>query len=169
MTGSVATAGHRRTLRAAWEVGRLLPTFVLFGLLKRLVSIRRLARMAWRAPLPACAPDAERLATARVLRAGAIAGWPDRDCLQRSLVLFRELSRLGANPELVVGFKPGDGGVEGHAWVTVRGRPVADELEGIAGFVPSLKFGPGGQLISGTRGPALPTSDGRPSSPPTLR
>ena len=41
----------------------------------------------------------------RAIKTSRLIGVPDRDCLQRSLLLYRVLSRAGANPRLVVGVR----------------------------------------------------------------
>jgi Transglutaminase-like superfamily len=63
------------------------------------------------------------------------------NCLDRSLVLYRYLSAVGANPELVVGMKRMQGAVEGHAWVEVRGRPVEESPEVLDGLARVTTFG----------------------------
>ena len=47
----------------------------------------------------------ERRLAASVLRLSQLLSLSDRDCLQRSLLLYRLLSRAGANPILVIGFR----------------------------------------------------------------
>ncbi len=56
-------------------------------------------------------------------------------CLTRSIVLFQLLERRFP-VELVLGFRPGREGVEGHAWVTVDGVPLGETEAGLEGFVP---------------------------------
>jgi hypothetical protein len=60
------------------------------------------------------------------------------NCLERSLVLYRYLSAVGADPQLVVGIRGGEEAVRGHAWVTVRGAPLEEPpltLEGLTRVV----------------------------------
>ena len=140
---------HRRAV-VVTEFARLWPLFVLFGVLKHAMPIGRLARLAWREPGDRSGLDIEREVIGRVLRVGALAGFPDRDCLQRSLLLYRELSRVGARPDFVVGFRKDAKGVVGHVWVTVRGQVVAETPSGLADFEPTLRFGARGILL-GTR------------------
>ena len=73
----------------------------------------------------------------------------DCDCLQRSLLLYRELSRLGADPTLTIGFRHSAQRVQGHAWVTARDEIVA-EPAGIGEYVPAIRFGRNG-MIEGPR------------------
>jgi hypothetical protein len=69
------------------------------------------------------------------------------DCLQSSLLLYRELSALGADPRLAVGFRRLENRVEGHAWVFVDGRAIPGETYDQP-FAPALHFGRGGVLVS---------------------
>lgn len=138
-------SGHRAA--GLTECARLWPHFVLYGLLKHAMPIARLVRLAWREPGGQSGLDVEQKVIGRVLRVGAFAGWPDRDCLQRSLLLYQELSRVGARPDLVVGFRKDERGVAGHAWVTVRGQVVAETPDAPDRFVPALRFGPDGALL----------------------
>jgi hypothetical protein len=80
-----------------------------------------------------------------VLHVVAFAGWPERDCLPRSLLLYRELSRAGADPSLVVGLRQADGAVEGHCWVETEGRPVAEPCD--ERFAPLWTFGHAGAIF----------------------
>jgi hypothetical protein len=137
-------------------VVRLLPGYVLFGLLKHLVPLRALVRWAWCPPHGPRDLDAERRLAARVCRLSRLTGLLDRDCLQRSLLLYRMLSRAGANPTLVVGFRRMNGRTFGHAWVIVDGYPVIEPEINLLRFSPMLGFG--------FRGEALPAiTAGRPS------
>jgi hypothetical protein len=62
------------------------------------------------------------------------------NCLERSLVTYRYLSRAGADPELVVAVRRGDEGVDGHVWVTVGGVPVHEQPDELEPYVPVLRF-----------------------------
>ena len=129
----------------AWAVGRLLPLYLAFGALKHVVPVQTLARWAWRAPTRPNDPEAVRRAVARVWRTQGLVNIGDRDCLQRSLLLYRELSRLGADPSLMVGFRQAAQRTQGHAWVTTRGA-VAVEPDDVNTYVPAFSFGQYGQL-----------------------
>jgi hypothetical protein len=62
------------------------------------------------------------------------------NCLERSLVLFRYLSAAGADPHLVVGIRSGEAAVRGHAWVTVRGKPVEEPPQSLEGLTSVVSF-----------------------------
>ena len=129
-------------------VGRLLPAYMLFGLLKHLVPLRLLARWAWCRPAGWRDRDLERRLQKRVIRLSQLVGLPDRDCLQRSLLLYRALSHAGANPKLIVGFDQMNSRIFGHAWVVVDGHPVIESETDLLRFSPVLAFGSQGVLLS---------------------
>jgi hypothetical protein len=141
----VTTVAMRRA-RTGRTIGRLLPVYVAYSVLKRVVPLPQLARMAWKASALERDPEAERRAIAAVTRLRQWFG-RDADCLQASLVLYRELSRLGAGPVLAVGFRGRVGAVEGHAWVSVDGRPIFNESNDEP-FMAALHFGAGGAVLA---------------------
>ena len=137
---------HRLTGLAT--VLRLAPVYVALGLAKHVVRVDRLARWAWRPPrsTPPSRLEQQRIVSL-VLRLGRATGQPERDCLERSLLLYRELSRAGADPRLVMGFRRDGARLAGHAWVERDGRPVTTESIGAEGFDATWTFGPGGRLL----------------------
>lgn len=142
------TSAATRRMSGAIVVARLLPIYLALAVAKHVVRIDRLARWAWRSPRPSPrAPGDEPRMVSLVLRLGAIAGRPDRDCLQRSLLLYRELSRAGADPRLFVGFRREHQRLVGHAWVECDGRPVTTEAIGREAFEATWGFGPGGRRL----------------------
>lgn len=148
-------------LRTAVTLARLAPQLVFFRMMKRRISLERLAQWAWKGeppngtaiqgntgttgPRAARYADEEARVIACVVRLHQLLGGRDDDCVPRSLLLYRELSRLGADPRLCVGFKPAEGGVVGHAWVEVAGRAVGEADPVPAGFNKQLVFGEGGR------------------------
>jgi hypothetical protein len=136
--------------RRAARLARLLATFSALGVLKHVVSLPTLVRWASRPPSARATRAADDILS-DVVRAGAFGGWPDRDCLQRSLLLYRELTRAGWRPELVVGFERGAAGLLGHAWVRADGRVIGDGDAAVARFEPALIFGADGALRTGAR------------------
>jgi transglutaminase superfamily protein len=72
------------------------------------------------------------------------------NCLERSLGAYRLLCRAGAQPELVIGMKRTSGGrIEGHTWVVVDARPLAEDTGALAGFAPLLAFDAHGRQAIG--------------------
>jgi len=126
----------------------LLPAYIAYGCLKHVVPLKRLARWAWRRPRGGRRDrEAERLLAARVLRASRLVGASDRDCLQRSLLLYHKLSQAGAEPKLLVGFRRVDGQTIGHAWVAVDGRPVIEGDAEWSDYAAIQAFGARGELV----------------------
>jgi hypothetical protein len=62
------------------------------------------------------------------------------------LLLYRVLSRAGADPTLVVGFHRSNGRICGHAWVTVDGRTVIEPEAELVRFSAAACFGLRGAL-----------------------
>jgi hypothetical protein len=135
-------------LKTGLIVGRLLPAYLLLGLLKHVIPLRWLARWVWCPPVGPRDRNTEWRLAASVLRLSQLAGLPDRDCLQRSLLLYRVLSRVGAEPKLVVGFERMNGQILGHAWVIVDGHTVIEPETDLLRFSPAFGFGMRGALLS---------------------
>ena len=78
------------------------------------------------------------------------------NCLERGLIAYRYLGAAGASPTLVVGLGRGErGGIIGHAWVLLDGRPAGESESAIAEYTPVFSFAPDGSLLAD---PARPTS-----------
>jgi hypothetical protein len=116
-----------------------------------MVPLQRLVRLAW-CP-PACRRDheAERRLLASVLRLSQLVGLFDRDCLQRSLLVYRLLSRSGADPHLFIGFRRKDGRLLGHAWVIVEGNAIFESEADLLTFSPAISFAMRGRFDCPTR------------------
>jgi len=71
----------------------------------------------------------------------------DRDCLQRSLLLYRVLSRASADPTLIVGFHRTNDRILGHAWVVVDGESIIEPEADLSRFSVTLRFGSRGALL----------------------
>jgi hypothetical protein len=83
--------------------------------------------------------------------------WPSGgNCLERSLVAYRFLAGVNADPWLVVGIgSDGRAPVQGHAWVVVDGHPVGESVERLRDFACVVAFRPDGSVEDATtwRGP----------------
>jgi hypothetical protein len=135
----------------AWLLTRIFGWSLVLPIAKRTLPFLRLVRLM-RPRTHAAQRDPEREATIVSLAAWVFKTRPPgaRDnCLERGLVAYRYLSRVGAGAELVIGVAKGTEGVEGHAWVTVDGRPVHDSSATLANFEPILVVKGDGKL-SGT-------------------
>lgn len=113
-------------------------------LLKRALPIGRFARLMWREPAPGV-PVPGRVSELRALANDAGRFFVSTNCLERSALLYRTLSRVGADPVLVLGASPGASTVSGHAWVEVAGAAIDDPQA--AQFVPVVAFGRGGRRV----------------------
>jgi Transglutaminase-like superfamily len=138
-------------IRTVLDGCRIVPAYVLLGLLKHLVPLRSLAKWTWCETTGPRDRVAERRLTANVLRLSKLLRIADRDCLQRSLLLYRLLSAVGADPELVVGFREQDGKIIGHAWVLVDGTSLVEPESDLTRFSPLLRFGAHGAVLHETR------------------
>jgi Transglutaminase-like superfamily len=72
-----------------------------------------------------------------------------KNCFERSLVLYRYLSEVHPDTRLVVGFRDGGEGVEGHAWVAVGGRTLGAAADTRGTFAPTVWYGPEGRMVEG--------------------
>ena len=128
-------------------MARLFTAYIVLALLKYLVPLKLLVRWVWCPPVGLRNNEAERWLTATVFRLSRLTGLPDRDCLQRSLLLYHVLSRAGADPTLVIGFQRVDGQIRGHAWVVVDGCALLESESDLVRFSPALLFGSQGVLL----------------------
>jgi hypothetical protein len=129
---------------------RLAPGYLALGVLKHVIPLSTLARWAW---IGGSRGPADPIARQRLVRAvGRLQRWFGRghDCVQSSLLLYRELSRRGDDPVLCIGFRKEGRGLEGHAWVSAGGRPVMNESYQEP-FLSVIAFGTGGKLIEDAR------------------
>jgi len=138
-------------IRTVLDGFRIVPAYLLLGVLKHLVPLRSLAKWTWCETTGPRDRLAERRLTANVLRLSKLLQISDRNCLQRSLLLYRLLSAAGADPELVVGLHEHDGKIMGHAWVLVEGKSLVEPEPALLRFSPVLRFGARGALLQGMR------------------
>jgi hypothetical protein len=136
-----------RRLKTGFIMAHLLIIYIVLALLKHLVPLTWLVRRVWRPPVGPRDCEVEWRLTSIVLRLARLTGLPDRDCLQRSLLLYRVLSHVGAEPTLVIGFQRTNGQIRGHAWVTVDGRAIVEPEAELVSFSPALRFGCRGELV----------------------
>ena len=108
--------------------------------LKHVVSVRTLARTMW------CeSGNGNATAAAHVRDVVTASGrlFVSTNCLERSLVLYRLLSRAGAGPRLVMGAEHRGQAVAGHVWVEIDGVPLG-EPDAVRYF-PIVAFDAGGR------------------------
>lgn len=128
--------------------------------LKVVFPAQRLARLMWRDPRVSTRDrqlERERIMlVGRLYRRGRIPR--PHNCLERSLLAYRLLSEVRADPVLVLGLHRDRGVRHGHAWVLVDSSPVDTGDDLIAEMEPVLTFGRGGALLPTDigSGPAVP-------------
>ena len=115
------------------QQGLFLRSLVLLPLAAGLVRIRGLGWVQqWTLArrLPPIANDNQQIDLAReaakAVDLAARRGLWRANCLQRSVVLWRELARLGVSGDLRIGVRSGGAEPEMHAWVEVVGRVIND-------------------------------------------
>lgn len=147
----------RRTLSDARLLARMLGYSLVLPLLKHLLPLPTLARLAW---TPARRGSDDRQARVlellyRLYRPRRL--WPRPNCLERSLTGYRFLSEAGACPELWIGFMREADRLHGHAWLQVDGEVLREPVEHVRRFIPVAVFEAGAR-----RRPALePASEGK--------
>lgn len=129
-----------------WVLFRMAGWALVLPVLKRLLPLPALARLMWTPP-KAHWRDPRRetriaVLARRLYRSGLVAR--DDNCLERSLLTYRFLSRLNADPRLVAGVRTGEEGVLGHVWVTLDGEPVGESPIMLGEYAPFAVFGAGG-------------------------
>jgi hypothetical protein len=127
---------------------------LVLPVLKYTVSLPRLVR------LMGCRPGRERdrRVEGQIIRfAWAIyRARPRRNrdnCLERSLLVLRYLSRAGAEPRLRIGARRRDE-VLGHAWVVLDDRPLFESVTSLDGFVVLAEFADGRRVSSEAEPPS---------------
>ena len=125
---------------------RLLGWRVLLAALKRTIPIETLVR--WMA-------TPGRRSTGDTRRIVELVNWlyaPRRDrelgnCLDRSLVLYRFLSRNEPGTRLVLGMRRGSSELEGHAWVIAGDRAIGAAPADGGSFEPLATFAADGRRV----------------------
>jgi Transglutaminase-like superfamily len=127
---------------------RILALSFVVRVAKHVVPLPRLVRLAWSRRHGRLHPEDK----ARIVRltrgVPGLRPIPGRDnCLERSVLAYRYLSRAGADPILVSGVSRRPGGIAGHVWVLLDGQPVHESPDAVAEFVPVVRFGAGGHRL----------------------
>jgi hypothetical protein len=136
------------SLSDLWLAARLLLWSLALPILKRLLPLETLVRFVWAAPRTTRRrPDLERrvVRLAHAVWARSPAGRSDENCLERSLAVYRFLSRLNADPELVAGVRKDGSDLVGHVWVTVAGVPLGEPAAELGEYTPMIVFGARGR------------------------
>ena len=137
---------HVRSPSDAFLVLRLLAWRLALAILKRTIPITTLVRWMAR-PTRSSKSDTRRIVE---LVDWLYAPRGDRDlgnCLDRSLVLYRYLSRDEPGTRLVLGMRRGSSELEGHAWVIAGDRTIGETPANGGGFVPLATFAADGRRL----------------------
>jgi hypothetical protein len=123
---------------------------LVLRVLKHFVPLERLVILMHRRPRKGARPSA-RIAQLEefVQRRARFPFRAPSNCLERNLAIYRVLCRSGASPELVVGFRTADGKLEGHVWLTVDGRAIAESAVELARYTTVFAFDAEGRRRSG--------------------
>ena len=140
-----AVASLLRRPAEAWLAVQTVCWLCALPLLKRALPLPKLAGLMW---LPARISDRDPGQEERTIRiVTRLSRASGGNCLARSLVLYRYLSRADAEPRLVVGMAKPDQLI-GHVWVTVDGRPLLETSETLGSYTEIVTFGHGAEQES---------------------
>ncbi|MBK5295883.1 MAG: lasso peptide biosynthesis B2 protein [Vicinamibacteria bacterium] len=116
------------TVHTAGIAIRLWGWAALLRPLKHVMPLGTLVRLAHtRPPVRPRSLEFERRLEIYLAATGTFPRRAPANCLERSLGAYRMLCAANAVPTLVVGLRRSDAlGVEGHVWVVVDGRPLAE-------------------------------------------
>jgi hypothetical protein len=136
-------------LKAGLLALRMSPWVLALPFLKRVVPLQRLAHaMQQDAQGPRSRASEQQI----VAMSSALARLrPPRfraNCLERSLLAYRFLTRANADARLIVGVRIADGRLFGHAWVTVDGEPIHEPRAAISDFSRVVEFSKEGAVSS---------------------
>jgi Transglutaminase-like superfamily len=125
-----------------WLALRMAGWRLVLPPLKRRLPVTRLVRLMWKGERSRPVTPGREARIAELARVVYRSEHASRrgNCLERSLVLYRYLSAAGADPQLVVGLRSGEAAVRGHAWVAVRGQPVEEPPQSLAGLTHVVSF-----------------------------
>lgn len=137
---------HLRSPSEALLVGRLLAWRLTLPVLKRTVPIATLVRLM-ASPAGRSTRD-----TGRIVEFVDLIFTPRRNedpgnCLDRSLVLYRFLSRNEPGTHLVLGMRRGSSELEGHAWVIAGDRAFGHTPASGGGFEALATFAADGRRV----------------------
>ena len=148
-----------------WLAMRMLAWRLVLPGLKWALPLPRLVRLMWWSgqPRPATLSGQRRIATLAYWLSGPARVRGLDNCLERSLLVYRYLSRTGAEPELVVGFSRRGGAVHGHVWVTLEDQGVFGDDGSQGEFESVICFGRDGKITASNGAPAPAASASTPA------
>ena len=136
---------------------RLWTWAAILRVLKHVVPLGTLVRLMHARPARSRSADLEHRLEGYMAASGTFPRRAPGNCLERSLAAYRLLCRASASPTLVVGFRhSASRTVEGHVWVVVDGRALAERPDSVATYRPAIAFGPDGCQRPADGSPGLP-------------
>ena len=131
----------------AWLVLRITIWALLLPALKRLVPLKSLAPLMWSSPNTTRTADREEKIATVVRWITVFLYRNNKTCLERSLLLYRFLSKANSNPLLVTGMLRTEAqNWKGHAWIIVDGKPFDEPESSVEGFQTLMIYGAEGEL-----------------------
>jgi hypothetical protein len=128
-------------MQTVWIGIRLWTWAAMLRLLKHVVPMPMLVRLARTRPRPASATrDVKHRLREYLVSRRRFPFRAPANCLERSLGAYRLLCAAAADPELVVGVRRSERGVEGHVWVTAGGSAWGERDEDLATFARIVTF-----------------------------
>jgi len=136
-----------------WLLIRIVSWALVLPILKRIVPLKSLARFMW-------VPAKNERTQEQEKKIATLVRWlyrfvfPQKTCLERSLLLYRFLSRINSDPRLVTGMRRAeDQSWKGHAWILVGGKPFEESETSVEDFQTFTVFGAGGAMVAPTSPP----------------
>lgn len=139
-TARLFTRLLRHPLRgvSGWVLVDIVYGMTVFELLRQFVSLPTLIRHAVSLRTRPTTVDVD--SAVRVVK-GVLRRVYRRDyCLPQSIVLYRILVRAGLQPRLLIGVRHNGPGLDGHAWVTLDDRPLAERADPVSTFATTFQF-----------------------------
>lgn len=129
-----------------WLMIRIVSWALILPILKRIVPLKSLAKFMWTPAKKERTPEQERK-IATLVRWLYYFVFSQKTCLERSLLLYRFLSRNNSDPRLITGMRRAeDQSWKGHAWIVVDGKPFDEREASVEDFKTFAIFGPGGSM-----------------------
>jgi hypothetical protein len=129
-----------RSAAGAWLLARMVAWRLALPLLKRILSLPRLVRLAASRARPGASPFSPAQVVSASHRLFPTRTPTSGDCLERSLLTYRFLLDTGAAPQLNFGVARTPVGLAGHAWVILAGAPVDESPESLARYSELVSF-----------------------------
>ena len=132
-----------------WLCMRMMLWAIVLPLLKILIPVKSLARFMWMSPrTPVKNVEQEQKIAIIVRWIYLLVLSSKKNCVERSLLLYRFLSRTNSDPTLVTGLRQlEDGTWKGHAWILVNGVPFGETESNVEDFKTLVIFGRHGAII----------------------